>query len=432
MTITRRQFVRSAGLATLFSPFISLLDPSRARAQAAPGRAKYLLIFHTTGTNIARWTPSGSTSTQIRFSEMTSPLSAIASDIVILEGLDSMGTATQHGQTGGLSGRGYVNEHITLDQFVADELRTMGVNTPIPVINLGGNPGEAPSTFKKGSNAITPIFEPQAALDAIFNGTGAPSGGDTASAAALIRRKRSMLDVVKGELTQLGSALGAEEKQRLALHEESIRNLERRLESQLEEANRPPEARTCQPPAGVTNMLPGIKKTALNLDMAVTALGCDLTRVAAVEFGHHQSFQVELDDPAIRADWHNGLIHGEGGNGKLIDLEKWLCSRFVDAVQKMKQLPAPDGSGTLFDQTLIIWTRGMGDSLAHAGNDMRFVLSGGAGGYLKKSPNGRYIRANGEPHQTVLTACAHALGISDFSRFGNQEHSKTPFGPLSA
>ena len=297
----------------------------------------------------------------------------------------------------------------------------------IPVLNLGGNPREAPSTFKKGPNAITPIFEPSAAFEAIFNG--AAPNADSNELIARISRRRSILDVVKAELSDLSSALGSEERQRLELHAESIRNLEMRLTDQLEDANRPPEDRTCQPPASLPNV-DGLDKTALNLDMAVTAFACDLTRVAAIEFGHHQSFQVEMTNPAIRGDWHNGFLHGEGGNRQLIDLELWLGTQFVNAAQRLKQLPAPDGNGTLFDQTLMVWTRGMGDGLNHSGNDMRFVFTGGAGGYLGKSANGRYIRANGEPHQTALTACAEAMGITNFAPFGNADHDKSPFSAL--
>ena len=429
MLTSRRQILRHAGLAALFTPFMSLGTRSKARAQAAIGQAKYLLIFHTTGTNIDRWTPSGSTADNIVFSEMTQTLAPLRSDLVIIENLDSMGTAAQHAQTGGLSGRGYVSEHITLDQFVADGLRAAGVQTDIPVLNLGGNPRESPSTFKKGRDAITPIFEPAAAFEAIFNGAGEP-GQTGAELTARIQRRQSILDLVKTELTELSSSLGAEERQRLDLHADSIRNLELRLQDQLEDANRPPGEATCQTPAIPPNV-EGLEKTALSLDMAITAMACDLTRVAAVEFGHHQSFQVELNDPAIRGDWHNGFLHGEGGNGQLIDLELWLGEQFVRAANRLKQLPAPDGSGTLFDQTLLIWTRGMGDALSHSGSDMRFVVTGGAGRYLRTSPNGRYIRGNGEPHQTVLTACAEAMGVTDFSTFGNDDHDKTPFAGLS-
>ncbi|MEL6183459.1 MAG: DUF1552 domain-containing protein [Myxococcota bacterium] len=427
---SRRKFLQHTGVATLFGSFAGLVAGD-ARSQSAPGRARNLLIFHSTGTNIQRWTPTGSTPTNLVFSEMTETLAPLRSELVILENLDSMGSASQHGQTGGLSGRGYVAEHLTLDQLVADGLRAQGVSTDISVLLLGGNPREAPSTFKKGNRALTPIFEPEAAFDIIFGGAAAGTD-DSASVAERIRRQQSILDLTRAEVRALASALDAEGRQRLELHEQSIRTLEQRLETRLADLSRPPEEQTCAPPSGLMQEMPGIEKTALSLDMAVTALGCGVTRVAAVEFGHHQSFQVDMDAPSLRGDWHNGFLHGEGGNRQLIDLELWLGTQFVEAAEKLKRLPAPDGNGTLFDQTLMVWTRGMGDGLAHSGSDMRFVISGGAGGYVKTAPNGRYIRANGEPHQRVLTACAEALGVTDFTNFGDDSHDKSPFSAISS
>jgi hypothetical protein len=166
-----------------------------------------------------------------------------------------------------------------------------------------------------------------------------------------------------------------------------------------------------------------LRNSALHADLAVSALGCGLTRVAAIEFGHHQATQIEI--PEIGAgEWHN-FLHS-GLFDQLVALERWLCEQFVLTAQRLQALPSPDGDGTLYDHTLMVWTRGMADAVVHTGTDMRFVLAGGAGGYLTHAPNGRYLAGNGQAHQRVLFNVCEAMGVTDFTGFGSEGE---PFGP---
>src|SRR5690606_34331884 len=131
-------------------------------------------------------------------------------------------------------------------------------------------------------------------------------------------------------------------------------------------------------------------------------------RVAAVQFGHHQNTQVNLPEVGTPGDWHNAFIHSDNPRTRLVKLEQWLAKQFVAAADKLKATPAPDGNGSLFDQTLMVWAREMGDAVLHDGSDMRFVLSGGAGGYLKTG--GSYINGGGQPHSRVLINILEAMG----------------------
>ena len=151
--------------------------------------------------------------------------------------------------------------------------------------------------------------------------------------------------------------------------------------------------------------------------------------MAAVQFGHHQQCAVDLPD--VKGDYHNDFMHGDQPpHTRLATLERWLCQQFVAGVQKLKSLPAPDGNGTLYDQTFVMWARDMADAPMHTGDDMRFVFSGGAGGYLKKSANGRYLQGGGEHHQRALLAAAEAMGLTNLSGFGDKAQSHTPLTNL--
>jgi hypothetical protein len=428
---SRRDFTRHAGLATLFAPFISLFESNPVSAQSA-GSAKYLLLFHTLGTNVSKWAPQGSDSGITAFSSYTQPLSAIKDSVILVDGLSGGGLCSSHGSPGGLCGATWgANALISLDQFVSDGVKAAGIKTQIPHLVLGDGTSEQKTTFWRDNTALTPVSSTSAAYSAIFSGRSpapAPTTpGEPAEVDPRIARRQSILDLMNSELTQLSNALGAEEKAKLEIHAESIRQIEDRLVAQAGGGGEGavPQADCTIPsqPASSGAILPD---SSLLMSLAISAFACDLTRVAAVQFGHHQRSPVEV--PGVSGEWHNEFLHDPNRGAQLEKLEQWLAQEFVNAVTQLKALPAPDGSGTLYDQTLVCWVRDMGDAINHGDSNMVYVFAGGAGGYLKHSGNGRYFKGSGG-HIKALTACAEAMGITNFDKFGSGA-DKTPLSQL--
>lgn len=440
-TFNRREFTRSAAMATLCAPFLNLLDPRPARA--VPGKAKYFLLFYTNGTDTAVWSPKGSSESSISFSPMTELLAPIKGDITIVEKLDSKGSAASHGAPGGLCGMNYgATPLLSIEQFISDGLKAAGVRTPVANLLLGAT-NEAPqqTTFYRDNTAITPVFSPTAAYQAIFSGfqPGSGGGGGTvmppAGGDALSARRKRSLDRIKAELSHLRSALGSTEGRKLDLHLDSLAQLQARMAGSSSTGTggsgggTPTPTVNCSVPAKPTVANQALLNSVIHLDLAVSAFACDITRVAAVQFGHHQQCAVDL--PNVKGDYHNDFMHGDQPpHARLATLERWLCQQFVAGVQKLKSLPAPDGNGTLYDQTFVMWARDMGDAPNHSGDDMRFVFAGGAGGYLKKSANGRYLQGGGEHHQRALLSAAEAMGLTNLAAFGDKAQSHEPLANL--
>jgi hypothetical protein len=429
-SLHRRDFLRSAALATLFAPFMDLLRTPTASAQAAGGYEN-LLLFVTAGTDIPLWTPRGSTETRIAWSTMTQPLSPLAANLVIVEKLNGNGTTSSHGAPGGLTGKGYGEPtHISIEQWVSDKLPRM----PIKNLVLGGVSTEQQTTFFREGRALSPISSLSAAHQAIFGGFSpqdpmAPVG--PAAPDDNVRRRTSMLTHVKAELAALSSTLGAVERQKLELHAESIRQLELTLASGGEDA--PPLTTDCSVPAVPGAASEVLLTSAKHLELAIGALACGRTRVAAVQFGHHQNTQVSLPEVGAPGDWHNTFMHSDmAPRRRLTDLERWLCGQFVGAAQKLKAIPLVNGGGTLFDKTLMVWARDMGDGVLHSGDDMRFVFAGGSGGGLRFAPEGRYLDGRGAPHQNALISICELLGIADYQGFGDSAHPRTGVSGLMA
>lgn len=432
---SRREFARNAGIATLFAPFLSVLD-GKSVAAATPGSAKYFLLFFTNGTDMASWSPQGSDAGITAFSAMTEPLSAIKDSVILVDGLSGGGLCSSHGSPGGLCGQSWgANALLSLDQFISDGLKSNGISTQIPHLVLGDGTTEQKTTFWRDNQALTPVSAPATAYSAIFSGrspsaTPTPSG-ETPEADPRLVRRQSILDLMNAEITQLKNALGTEERAKLDVHAESLRQIEQRLAAQMGggggDGGGVIAAADCTIPGAPANTSKILMDSALMLQLSANAFACDLTRVAAVQFGHHQKAAVEV--PNVTGEWHNEFLHDPNKRAQLVGLEQWLCGEFVKVVQTLKSLPAPDGGGTLYDQTLIMWARDMGDAVNHGDSSMAYVFSGGAGGYLKHSPNGRYIKGSGG-HIKALISCAEAMGVTNYAKFGTGD--KTPLTQLSA
>jgi hypothetical protein len=425
-SLSRRNFVRSAGLVTLFSPFLDVLTAPSARA-AGPAYEN-LLLFFTPGTAPESWKPRGSSDTNIVWSPMTEPLAPIASNIVLVDNLSSFGSAAGHGSPGGLTGKGWGEPtHLSVEQYISDKLPA----APLKTLLLGGVSTEQQTNFFRNGVALSPLFSLSSAYQAAFGGFSPTAPSEPAEPGApddTTRRRKSSLDLVKKELSELSGLLGTSERQKLELHADSIRQLERSFETP--DGGGPPVSDACAVPDMPAAESELVLNSAKHLELAVHALACGRTRVAAVQFGHHQNTQISIPEVGQPGDWHNTFMHSDRAPfTRLIKLEQWLCGQFVSAVQKLQGIVMPDGE-TLFDKTLVLWARDMGDGPNHGGDDMRFVFAGGAGKYLKLAQNGRYIDGRGAHHQSALLAACEALGV-DYSGFGDTGQARSVLSGLS-
>lgn len=431
--ISRRRFAASLGASLILSPFLSL---ERRAAHAASGKsAKRLLLFCTMGTHPDKWKPTNvSAENSFDFGELMQPLARIRQDLVLVDGLVSANPGDNHQSPDGLTGLGFAfldrPELISVDQFVGDQLVAAGVSRPLSTLLLGARTteGGGKTMFNRGSNLPT-ISSPLSAYTTAFGGV-APSQ-DPAEVVDLLKRRKSILDLVRGEVNALSQRVGASEKAKLEAHLESLRQVEHRLSQPTESDGDVVCTQPSQPSDDTGNVL---RANELHLDVLVSALSCNITSVAAIQFGSDASLPVDLPEHGLQGDQHGGFIHGGGDFSSLVRLEHWFCERFIGIIEKLKSIPEVDGSGTLFDTTLIAWCRDMGDGVNHTQNDMKFVLSGGAGGYLKTDPGGRYLRFDGQSpgsrHERLLLNLIEGMGFTNFAGFGDSTLSPAEKTPL--
>ncbi|WP_437609117.1 DUF1552 domain-containing protein [Sorangium sp. So ce834] len=438
----RRSFLKgvgaSLGASLLFAPFYDSI------ANAAPGKKpKRLLIFFTMGTAPSIWKPTSVSGETPTFSESTSPLAEIKEHIVMVDGLPSGSPSNNHGSADGLTGMGYYSNGpyglISVDQFIVEKLKATGkLGTTTEYLLLGADTGGGKTGFYKKDN-LPPTASPVTAYSNLFSDV-APTNPTTPndnSAEERLRRRKSILDNLRGEITTLKGNLGSEQKYKLDLHLDSIRQLEQSIAGQMtggDGGGGGGGGGACTVPGKPTgDFTNNLKANLIHMDIIVSAFACGMTRVAGIQWGSDQTMNVALDEIGLRGEEHNGMIHtGAPAHADLIKLEKWLHQQFVSLVKKLKSIPEADGSGTLLDNTLVAWCRDMGDAPNHTQNEMKFVLASGTGGYLKTAPGGRFIRSN-ERHERVLLSLCDAMGVTDYAGFGDPAlPAKSPLPGLAA
>jgi hypothetical protein len=440
--VSRRQFVGSVGAGLLLAPFIHL---GMRRRASASNQAKRLLIFSTMGTYPPLWTPTGISGESITaWSDMTEPLSAIAGNVVLVEGMPSMNPNDGHGSPDGLTGQStgyYTNAagtHIvksSVDQYIA-QMTSAGFGRPIASLLLGANTNANGGNTQyyggpTGGNLPT-IGSPLSAYNTVF-GTAMPSG---TSASALLARRQSILDTITAEITGLQSQLGSSEKAKLDLHLESIRALENKL---ISNSNGGGCTKPATPPADSalqfgTKGMDTLAANLLHQQIILAAFACDITRIACLEYGNDQYLLVNQSGlPAD--DEHGGYIHSEATTNfpNLVKFEAYLATQFANMVTALATTRDPlDSTKMLLDNTLVLWGRDMGDAQNHNQQSMRFVLAGGNGGYLKTASAGRYVKST-ERHERILLNACEALGVSDYSGFGDPNcPNKSPLPGIAA
>src|SRR6478736_153387 len=456
--LSRRQLTISAGASLLLAPFVSMLRAGTVRAGTTK-QAKRLLVFCTMGTKPDSWTPTVSGETISNWSAMTQPLSAIKDNVVLVEGCPAGNPGDGHGSPEGLTGMGNgyyaVNNvqqlAISVDQFLADALKKAGVNRPLGSLVLGADTAGGVTLSYRANKAVAPIASPASAFSTAFGavstggGSTTPptSGGTTPAPDTALKRRQSILSLVSNEIKDVQGRLGASEKAKLDAHLDSINALENKLMASSGSGStggstsNPNAAKACAGLTKPTDAATPIGNVQLHLDILVNALACDITRVGVMQFGSDQSMHVDL--PNLKGEQHNEFIHsGTNDNFKrLIDFEAWQATQFANVVNALKTKPDPDGgSGTLYDSTLVLWARDMGDAVNHDMKNMRFVLAGGAGGYLKQAAGGRYVNAGGgagNRHERVLLNVLEAFGVTDYKGYGDPMFAgKSPLPGIAA
>jgi hypothetical protein len=225
---------------------------------------------------------------------------------------------------------------------------------------------------------------------------------------------KSILDELKEDLNKVSSVVSSEDRQLLEEHATFVREMEHELQD-----NHGRDVGHAVP-----KLEPNVKHEAANIpkiskmqiDLMVNSFAADFARVATLQFTN------SVGDARMRwlgvTEGHHELSHhpdsDKKSQEKLIKINQWYCEQMAYLLKRLAETKEPGGSGSLLDNTLVIWTNELGKGNSHTLNDIPFVLAGNGLDFKM----GRSIKYKHVPHNRLLLALANGMG-HHIERFGN-------------
>ncbi len=281
-----------------------------------------------------------------------------------------------------------------------------------------------PSWFERDKpNAQEP--SPVQLFKKLFGGT-LPSAGNAPDPGALAKIR--LLDAVGKDLERFRRRLGTDDRARV---EEHLGNVKRRQDelNQLLSA----KAVACQkPPAPSTDYVARQEahipmQSKLMMDMLIDAMKCGISRSAVYSLYDTNAYAAYFSwlkpqnsnfssgsggGPKISEfpDAHlHSMAHGNNsdpGKGMYADANRWMVEQYAYMINRLSM--ESDLTGTMLDNTLVLWLDSLSDGGGHSVNRLPMMLAGNVNNRLRQ---GRHVQmtantaANG-----VWAAIAEAVG----------------------
>jgi hypothetical protein len=417
--ISRRTVLRGIGAAVAL-PWLDAMAPAARGAESlAKPPLRLAFTFMPNGVVPNHWTPAGD-GERFELTPMLKPLAAVKDEILLLENLWNAKTVGRNGHwpkvpawlSGGFvvrsDGRNLDTGGTSADQVAA---RQVGTQTPLPslelgvdaprtgVDNIGGGFARIYGSYISWRDPHTPVTKeivPQLAFDRLFRtGASAPvvSGINPRHplvTKSLQRDDLSVLDLVNEDAKALRRQVGTGDRAKLDEYLQSVRSVERRLESTL----RPQKRWINEGRFDVSRPEPGIPRShaehvRLMLDILVLAFWTDSTRIATFMFGDAQTGRSFSFLDGVRGNFHQ-LSHHRN-EPKVRDqyetIGTWHVQQFAYLIERMKNLD--EGGSSLLDNSMVLFGSTLKDGNRHDPHDLPLVLAGRGGGTLKP---GRRVR----------------------------------------
>ncbi|MBT5621661.1 MAG: DUF1552 domain-containing protein, partial [Verrucomicrobia bacterium] len=233
----------------------------------------------------------------------------------------------------------------------------------------------------------------------------------------------SILDEVRDDLDRVSKKISAEDRRLLEEHAGFVRQMEQefgRVDSKALVSN-PPKFE-----AGITNLNDNVPRLSrMQIDLMVNSFVNDFARVGTLQYTKSVG-QARMNWLNIK-DGHHGLSHESDKNEDAVDkltrINKWFAGELAYLTKRLAETPEPGGSGSLLDNTTILWTNELGKGNSHTLRNIPFVLLGEGLGFKM----GRSLDMKGAAHNRLHMAMAHGVG-HHLKTFGNKTLSQG--GPL--
>jgi hypothetical protein len=422
---TRREFIRDLGLGSAAVPFILNL-PSLGFANQKRRKQRLVIMFSPNGVVPTNFWPTEE-GEKFTLKPSLEPLAPFQKKTLILHGVcDKVrgdGDAHMRGigclltgvelypgniQGGSHTPAGWASG-ISIDQEIKNHLqKDSATRTRFGSLEFGVMVPERADTWTRmvyaGPNKpVAPIDDPYQMFAKLY--------GKVKDREVLA----SVLDDVKDDLKKIGSVVSVQDRRLLDEHATFVRDMERELKTT-----------TTTTDHKVPDLDRGVKKendripqiSKMQIDLMVNSFAADFARVATLQYtnsvGGARMRWLGIDEG------HHALSHEPDSNAKAMEkltkINHWFCSQLAYLAKRLAETPEPGGTGSLLDNTLIVWTNELGKGSSHTLDNIPFVLVGNGLDFTM----GRSLKLKKVSHNRLLLALAHGFGHR-IEKFGNPD-----------
>ena len=404
--LSRRTLLRGAGAAISLPLLDAMLPAATALANtpaAANTRLAYVYFPH--GAVMKYWVPQ-QVGANFEYSPILKPLESLNDYVTVVSGLRNKGgeSSNPHGiieetwlscvapDTRDRSPNG--TRGMTADQIAAREL---GANTPLPSLELCGEPGGA-INYRTPTQPLPLEGNPRKVFYTMFG-----QGDNYEDRIAILNHSDSLLDYVKEATDSLNRKLDAADRVLVSNYLDSVREIEQRiqrLEVSAQGLDDLPDA-PLGPPDDFTELLD------IQFEMMALAFQTNQTRVASMRMVREASMRV-FSNIGIEEAFHP-LSHHQGQESsfeKLVKVQSYQTEVFARFAQRLKD--TPDGEGSLLDSSILLFGSNMSNSDLHNNDPLPSVLVGKGGG-IKGGQHLAYKQDT--PHAQLLHTMLDRAGV---------------------
>ena len=393
---TRRNFLRAAGA--------SLALPAIGRASEKLPSKRLLAIHVPLGMMPAFFFPkAGETS-----SPYIDLLAAHKSHFSTFAGVSHPGVDGNHhaGQcflTGAPHpGQPTFRNSLSLDQLVAEKI---GLDTRFPSLAVSVRKGDhyADSISVSRSGVVLPAETSAERLYRRLFVAGTPD--EIAATMRRIEAGGSVLDLILDKAKRIEKSAAPQDRERLDQYFQSVRELETRLQRNIEWEKRPKPKVDYPQPKDIADANEVIARSKLMFDLIRLALQTDSTRVVTLTLS---TFSVVPHVPGVKSETH-GLTHHGNEPEKMAELrkiEEAQLNVFGDLLKAFRGVNETGGS--LLDHTQVLYGSCLGNANSHSNQNLPLILAGGG---FKHGKNLSFDSQNNTPMANLFVSMLQGLGI---------------------
>ncbi len=230
-----------------------------------------------------------------------------------------------------------------------------------------------------------------------------------------LQAQGGLLDTVRNRYDAMSTRLSSEDRQKLEIHRDLVRDLNQQIAGLMDA--------TCDAPERIPTAGDYSSDWTTAATMVTSAMSCDLLRVATMNMNTIDGVDIGRPDANIHDSFAHELPRSEEAVQAMTEYYAYHSSQVAELLGMLDAVP--EGNGTMLDHTLVLWTSELADGV-HGFDQLPILMFGGScwatGRYIHYPADTPYpawvwdgVRreSSGRPHQLLLSTIMRAFGVPD-------------------